>query len=240
MLTATVLFLNENTKKNKNLIEQLKSIMAPAIRRGRLTFSFKVISNADIAKTQKYGVTKFPAMILDKQPYNDIASIMNEIRNRIGQSKSEVAAKSEEEMLHEFQMGEFSNLKRDAAGNVIENGDETPDMGRALQEKMQSAMKQRADAARGYAGNKNADQAAYMPRQQTRRDDTQDLFDEPRQRPAAAPRSGPRPAAQPRDDNITQNDDVFGSITRTRSAAGEGDKDDMILRAMFDNNAGND
>jgi hypothetical protein len=238
MLTATVLFLNENTKKNKNLIEQLKSIMAPAIRRGRLTFSFKVISNADIAKTQKYGITKFPAMILDKQPYNDIASIMNEIRNRIGQSKGEVAAKSDEEMLHEFQMGEFSNLKRDAAGNVIENGDEAPDMGRALQEKMQSAMKQRADAARGYAGNKNADQAAYMPRQQTRRDDTQE--DEPRgsSRPAA-PRGGPRPAP-PREDNIAQNDDVFGSITRTRSAAGEGDKDDMILRAMFDNNAGND
>jgi hypothetical protein len=77
-----------------------------------------------------------------------------------------------------------------------------------------------------------------MPRQQTRRDDTQE--DEPRggSRPAP-PRGGPRPAP-PREDNITQNDDVFGSITRTRSAAGEGDKDDMILRAMFDNNAGND
>ena len=229
MLTATILFLNENSKKNKNLTDQLQSVLDPAVRRGRLTFNFKIIALADMEKAQKYGVTKFPAMLLNKKPYQEISAIMTEIRNRISQSRGEVSPKSEDEMLHDFQMGEFANLKRDAAGNIIDSEGDGPDAGHALQEKMQTAIKQRADAARGFAGNKYAEQPSYTPRQQTQRDD-HDIFDQGER---------PRPAP-PRGNNIAPVDDVFGSISRTRSAAGDGDKDDMILNAMFNNNLGSD
>jgi hypothetical protein len=229
MLTATILFLNENSKKNKNLTDQLQSILDPAVRRGRLTFNFKIIAPADAEKAQKYGVTKFPAMLINKKPYQEVSAIMTEIRNRIGQSRGEVAAKSEDEMLHDFQMGEFANLKRDAAGNIVDPEGDGHDSGHALQEKMQTAMKQRAEAARGFAGNKFAEQPSYTPQQQTRRDD-HDIFDHGER---------PRPAP-PRGNNVAPAGDVFDSIARTRSAEGASHDDDLILNAMFNNNLGSD
>jgi hypothetical protein len=229
--SATILFQDNKSKKNKNLIEQLENVLALAIKRGKLTFNFKIIDKVGAEKAKKYGINKYPAMLLDQKPYNEISQIMAEINNRIKRSTGEVAQKSDDEMLHEFQMGEFENLKRDAAGKIIEEDDQV-DNGHQLQQKMQAALQKRADAAREFIGNRGAEQQTARAPQ---RDDID--FDNHPQRPLQRPSTH-----QARPNNITNTDDVFSSIARTssRSNLGDNDKDDLILNAMFSNNVGSD
>lgn len=239
---ASIVFNDSASQFNKDLTDFLARNLETAIRKGGITFQFKIAKPADLAGLRQMGVKRLPAMLINNKPYVGVPDIIAEIRSRVKNSRQTAPEKSEEEVIRDYQMAALGNITKDAEGRLQVHDepekDETEDLMASFNREIQ-----RRGAAIGHGGGGEDDDEQPRarrppppnPSRTTDRDmgGDDDDDEEPRQPPARRPAP---PRQRPRDDNIDNPamDDAFESLRAIgRNATKEDAQDDQMMAALL-------
>lgn len=100
---AKIIFHNVNTKFNKDLTDFLERTIETANIRGRMIFTFQLVNNKELAQIKNQGITKLPAMIIEKRHILGVSSIIEDIQIRIKTSNAQLSAKTDDELIADYQ-----------------------------------------------------------------------------------------------------------------------------------------
>jgi hypothetical protein len=239
---ASIVFNDSASQFNKDLTDFLKRNLEKAIRNGGLSFQFKIAKPADLTQLRGMGVKRLPAMIIGKTPYVGVPEIIEEIRNRVKNSRQQAPEKSEEEIIRDFHMKALGNIKKDAEGKFQitdePDGDNQPDLMSAFNREIA-----RRGSAAGHSngGNNGEGEIDDRPRRKTpapARDQEQEMDDEERPQQQTTRRTHPGPPARmpQRPDNIDNPmmQDAFESLKRVgKHSTGEDMQDDAMMAALL-------
>lgn len=251
---ASIVFNDSASQFNKDLTDFLKRNLETAIRKGGLSFQFKITKPADLAGLRQMGVKRLPAMLINNKPFVGVPDIIAEIRARVKNSRNVAPEKSEDEIVREFQMAALGNITKDAEGRLQVHDEPEKDESESLMSAFNREI-QRRGATAGHGGGGDNDDDDPQPRMRrppppqpsrtTDRDmggdDDDDDDDQPRRRPQR-PRAPP-PRQQPRADNLDNPAmaDAFESLRAIgRNATKEDAQDDQMMAALLDRMGGGD
>ena len=236
--SASIVFNDSASQFNKDLTDFLGRNLEIAIRRGGLSFQFKIAKPADLSELRQMGVKKLPAMIINSKSYIGVPDIIAEIRSRVKNSKQVAPTKSEEEIINEYQMGElWGNATKDADGKIQLNDTPDEDDSDSLMANVNKEMARRGPSM-GYTANEDDDKQRMRrppaPPKPSRAAEQDMDEDEPTPRPKT--KNKPRPLQQ-RPDNIDNPGmaDAFASLNniRSRNATSEDARDDEMMAALL-------
>jgi len=240
MQSASIIFNDSASQFNKDLTEFLKRNLEVAIKRGQLSFHFKIAKPADLSQLREMGVRKLPAMLIEKTHYVGVPVIIEEIRRRVRNSKQVAPEKTEEEIIREFQMSALGNVKKDADGKF--KFDDDADKGDSESAGLMSAFN-REISRRGTTlstnkngsevnGPKNIEESAQKPSRNQINDFDDDSLPA---KPIIQKRAGPKPV--PRSDNIDNPsmNDAYESLKRIggKNTTSDDAQDDVMMTALL-------
>ncbi len=241
--SASIVFNDSASQFNKDLTDFLSRNLETAIRKGGITFQFKIAKPADLAGLRQLGVKRLPAMLINNKPYVGVPDIIAEIRSRVKNSRQTAPEKSEDEVIRDYQMQALGNITTDKEGKFQIHDepekDDTEDLMSAFNREIQ-----RRGAAAGHSSGGNNDDDEHprvrrpppgQPSRTTDRDmgGDDDDDDSPARQPA---KRAPPPRQQPRADNIDNPDmsDAFESLKSIgRNATKEDAQDDQMMAALL-------
>lgn len=234
VLQAASIIFNDNCSRfNKDLIDFLKRNIEIAIRKGGVTFQFKIAQTADLAGLRRKGIKALPAMVIADQNFVGVPDIVAELRKRVKNSTGEVATKSEDEIVNDYQMHElYNNVKKDAEGKLTAEPDDETNDGENLMAEFNKEIKKRGASAGHGDQDDNENQTRTRARKPSRAAEQDGDFeleqDEPTQR---------RPANRQRPDNLEADrmEDAFASLKKiSKGSKGEEATDDVMMAALLE------
>lgn len=237
MTVATIYFNDSASRFNKDLVDFLRRNIENAIRQGRLSFNFKIAQTGELADLRKSGIKRLPAMRIGNSISIGVPDIIKDIRTRVQTSKAPAVAKTEEEIVREYQMAAIGNVTKDADGKLVVHDQDEGDINKDdLQHKLQKEMERRGLAQNAAANGEPADRLAPKPppRPTDRRADRDNDYEETRP-PAQAGYATPRAPQRP--DNIDNPEmaDAMASLARVgRNATREDKEDDALMRTLLE------
>jgi hypothetical protein len=245
MTVATIYFNDSASRFNKDLVDFLRRNLEKAVRQGRLSFSFKIAQTNELADLRKSGIKRLPAMIIGKTTRIGVPDIIEEIRSRVQNSKAPAVAKTEEEIVREYQIAALGNIQKDADGKLVvhEDQNENEDMNKEdLQHRLQKEMERRGLSQGGAGTAEPADPLNRMrptppPRPPDRNADRDDDFEDRRPPPVTMGYAQPLNRPPPRADNIDNVGmaDAFAALNRVgRNATREDAADDALMRTLLE------
>jgi hypothetical protein len=238
--SASIVFNDTSSQYNKDLTDFLNRNLETAIRKGGLSFQFKIAKATDLAELRQMGVKKLPAMIINSKSFIGVPDIISEIRSRVKNSKHMAPVKSEEEVINDYQMSElWGNATKDANGIQIHDTpdeEETESLMAAVNKEMQ-----RRGPSMGYTQNEEDEEDKQRMRRpappkpsRVSENDMEDNEPAPPRRPV---QTNNRPTTPQRPDNIDNPAmaDAFESLNniRTRNATSEDARDDEMMAALL-------
>ncbi len=244
--SASIVFNDSASQFNKDLTDFLRRNIETAVRKGGITFQFKIAKPSDLAGLRRKGIKRLPAMTIGKNYYIGVPDIIGEIRKRVKTSRHEAAVKTEEEIVRDYQMSALGDIKKDAEGKFVINEEPEKDDSESLMSAFNREL-QRRGAAAGH-GNPDEDDEDRNRRQRPARpsrDVENDLEEEeeeerPRKRRPAARRDMPQ---QPRSDNLDNPGmaEAMDSLRRIgRHATGDDAQDDAMMATLLGRMGGGD
>lgn len=251
---ASIVFNDSASQFNKDLTDFLKRNLETAIRKGGLSFQFKIAKPADLAGLRQMGVKRLPAMLINNKPFVGVPDIIAEIRVRVKNSRNVAPEKSEDEIVREFQMAALGNITKDVKGRLQVHDEPENDESESLMAAFNREIQRRGTTA-GHGGGGDNDDDDPQPRMRrppppqpsrtTDRDmggdDDDDDDDQPRRRQQR--HRVPPPRQQPRADNLDNPTmaDAFESLRAIgRNATKEDAQDDQMMAALLDRMGGGD
>ena len=139
----TIIFNDNSSKYNRDLVDFLKRNIESAIIKGRITFNFKIAEMSELENLREKGITRLPAMTVDNEIYIGVPEIIDEIRKRIKTSKQKAVPKTDDEILTDYNFRALGDIKKDPTGKFIIKEDEDQDETLNLQAKMNSEVDRR-------------------------------------------------------------------------------------------------
>lgn len=238
--SASIVFNDSASQFNKDLTDFLKRNTETAIRKGGLTFHYKIAKPSDLAGLRRKGVKRLPAMMIGKNYYIGVPDIIGEIRKRVRNSNHEEPIKTEDEIVREYQMNALGNVKKDADGKFVINDEPEKDDNESLMAAFNREL-QRRGAAAGHGGNDDEEDARRVrPQKPARNVEHDDDYEEEEERPR--PRRQPQRPLQ-RADNLENPGmaDAMESLNRIRRhATGDDAQDDAMMEALLGRMGGGD
>jgi hypothetical protein len=241
---AKVIFNDSASKFNRDLVDFLKRNLETAIRRGRISFSFKIAETNELPQLRKQGIKRLPAMIFNNNIFIGVPDIIAEIRRSVKNSKTVAPVKSEEEIIRDFQMGVMGPVSKDAEGKLVIHDADTDDLKTEdIQAKVHAEIARRGiavDPAKAGTNPVRKMRQHPQPRQPDRdaeRDDEDDEDDDPKPRKRTQ-RAQPTEIPQmPRADNLSvpaHMADAMASLQRVgRTASAEDKRDDDMMATLL-------
>jgi len=138
----TIIFNDNSSKYNRDLIDFLRRNIENAIVKGRITFNFKIAEMSELESLREKGITRLPAMTVDNEIYIGVPEIINEIRKKIKTSKQKALPKTDDEILNDYNFRALGDVKKDPTGKFIIKEDEDTDE-LNLQSKMNAEVERR-------------------------------------------------------------------------------------------------
>ncbi len=227
---VTIIFNDSASQFNKDLTDYLNRNLSLAIKKGGLLFHFKIAKPKDLSDLRNKGIKRLPAMIINESYYIGVPDIVKEINFRIKSSTSEVAPKTEEEMIRSFQLNILGNPKINNDKDkkfVFDNDkddDDKDDDTKELTAKLNNEVKRRGinNVNTNLQGDRNMEnngQARNMNRNQTTESDDEDYA--------------------PRANNLRSDDNLQIAIANANAKHAENgeandQQDDAMLRNMLE------
>jgi hypothetical protein len=233
-VVASVVFNDSSSKFNKDLTDFFRRNLETAVRKGRMTFNFRIANTNELPDLRKKGIKRLPAMIIGRQdPFIGVPDIIAEIRRIVQTSKADAPTKTEDEIVRDYQLSALGDVKKDEKGHfVINDADDDNPKSDDLQAKAMAEMRRRGlDQSSGE--EREARMVGGVDRGTTRDTDTED------RRPA---RNAPMYGERPRQDNLASTTtidnpnmaDAFQSLKRIgRNATAEDKQDDDLVSIML-------
>jgi hypothetical protein len=246
---ASIIFNDSASQFNKDLTDFLRRNLETAIRKGRMTFVYRVAGAADLAELRAQGIKRLPAMTLANQTFIGVPDIIDEIRRRVKTSKSEAIEKSEDEIVRDYQMKALGDIKKDADGKFVINDEPEDNDDARLRADFQREIERRGssighdDKGGGTAERRLAKDPPPRPPARAREvdrddDDYDDRAPPKQQRQQHMPAM---PAMTQRVDNLANPGmgDALASLQRIgRHATGDDAKDDALMARLLERMGG--
>lgn len=227
LVPCVIIFNNSPSKFNKDLIDFLQRNLPKANVKGNMHFTFQIAKPNDLVALRNKGVKKLPVMFIASSTIVGVSDIIDEIRNRIKNTKNEAKIKSDDELIHDHQMNSmFDGAIRSTDGKMTfkdDNDAPDDDFARDLAANGQKEMNRRGITKQD---TNDHNQRVHQP---MRRDNVTQDYDEPIRRNSHN---------NQRNNNLTDNNDmsdVFQSIQNTKVAGKEAAQDDAMMAALFAN-----
>ncbi len=239
---ATLVFNDSASQFNKDLYDFLKRNLETAIRKGGLSFQFKIAKPSDLANLRQMNVKRLPAMLINNKPFVGVPNIIAEIRARVKNSRNLVPEKSDDEIVREFQIASLGNITKDAEGRLQVHDEPEQDESAALTAAFNREIQRRgATAGHGFADTEPGPRMTRPPPPNPSRTTDRDMGDDDYgvQNPPEnnRQRQAQRPSRQePRQDNLDNPDmaDAFESLRSIgRNTSAEDAKDDEMMAALL-------
>lgn len=238
---ANIIFNDSASRFNRDLIDFLKRNLDPAIKRGRISFNFKIAETNELPQLRQQGIKRLPAMILNNKPFIGVPDIIAEIRRVVKTSKSMAPPRSEDEVIRDYQLSVIGPVSKDAEGKLVVHDDDDEAKTDDLQSKIQAEMRRRGiqNEEENKPGNRlRPPPQPKQPDRMAQRDDEDDDEEETaaqnrRKRQNTRPQ---QPQQQQREDNLAAPHmaDAFASLNRVaRSATAEDRKDDDMMATLL-------
>jgi hypothetical protein len=225
---AELVFNDKPSKFNKDLTEFLKRNIETIVMKGQLKFRFKIAAAGDMHVLRDRGITHLPAMIIDKQNFVSVPSIIGELQKRVKTSRGVAPPKNDDEVVMEYLHKEIGDVKQDSEGRIMaENLDQEDEesVGNKLMDTFHQAVERRNTET-----PKNKRGMQPPPPQHPTRDMNADDDFGMHVRPPIA--NQPVRAGMPaRPDNIDQVGDPYRALGNIKS---EHKADDDMMRALLE------
>jgi hypothetical protein len=236
---ASIVFNDSASRFNKDLTDFLKRNLETAIRRGGMSFHFKIAKPADLSELRKMGVKRLPAMIINSTAFVGVPNIIEEIRKRVKTSQLEAPEKSEEEIIRDFHMKSL-DVKKDAEGKFQVNDEsEKEDVSTELQSSYNREISRRGASAG------HTEDADNKPKRNASRAHEHDMDDEAPQTRPQSQRANTQPPQQARGQQRPNNidnpmmADAHESLRRVgKTADGDDMQDDAMMEALLNRMGG--
>jgi hypothetical protein len=236
---ANIIFNDSASKFNRDLVEFLKRNIDIAIRKGRLSFSFKIAQPNELPGLRAKGITRLPAMTVGSKTFVGVPDIIEEIRKVVRTSKGTAPVKTEDEIVRDYQMSAIGRVTKDHEGKLVvhDNDDDvlkTEDLSAKVH---QEAQRRGLNKDGEYMGNQH-NRPTNTDRGAERDDDNYEAPMRPRQNDNTDRREiVTRMQTQPRADNLADNPgmgDAFDAMRRIgRTATGEDKQDDDMMATLL-------
>jgi hypothetical protein len=222
---ASIIFADSASRFNKDLTDYLQRNIETAIRRGGLSFIFKIARPSDISDLRQKGVKRLPAMLIDNVPYVGVPSIIQEIQKRIRTNKTVALEKTADEEVRDYHTQILGNIVKNAEGKLEvkdrDDDDDTETMSAQLQSKFNKEIQKRGNSIG------HGDVQSNQPSRQSTRDNDENNYNA---------RSNARPRAN--NINVPTNDDpmadAFASLKNiSKGASGEDAQDDALMGTLL-------
>lgn len=241
---ASIVFNDTASKYNQDLTQFLRRNLELAIRKGKLSFQFKIAKPVDITELRKMGVKRLPAMIIGQNSFIGVPNIIEEIRKRVKTSHTEAPEKSEDEIVRDFQMKALGKIKKDADGKLQVEEDE-PEADGENSTQLLSKLNQeiaRRGASIGHGDAEENTRARTVANRQPARNQERDADDDDMPN-VPPPRRQNAPAPTPmRPDNLDnpQMQDALESLQRIGGKHANKDdmQDDMMMATLLNRMGG--
>lgn len=243
---ASIIFNDSASQFNKDLTDFLRRNLETAIRKGKMTFVYRIAAAGDLAELRAQGIKRLPAMTLSNQTFIGVPEIIEEIRRRVKTSKSEAVEKSEDEIVRDYQMKALGDIKKDAEGKFVINDEPESDDKDRLMADFQREIERRGTAIGheekgGTAERRMARDPPPRPPARGRDVDRDDDYEE-RAPPRPQKQQQPKPPAfNQRIDNLANPGmgDALASLQRIgRHATGDDAKDDAMMARLLERMGG--
>ena len=219
---ASIIFADSASRFNKDLTDYLKRNIETAIRRGGLSFIFKIARPTDLSNLRQKGVKRFPAMLINDEPYVGVPAIIQEIQKRIRTNKTVALDKTADEEIRDYHTQILGNIVKNAEGKLeVKDRDDDDDketMSAQLQAKFNKEIQKRGNSI-GHGETQN-----NQPSRQATRDTEETNYNV---------RSNQRPRAN----NVNIDDpmaDAKESLRRiSKNATGEDAQDDALMGTLL-------
>ncbi len=220
---VTIIFNDSASQFNKDLTDFLNRNLSLAIKKGGMLFHFKIAKPKDLTDLRNKGIKRLPAMIINESYFIGVPDIIKEINIRIKSSTSEIAPKTEEEMIRSFQLNILGNPKinNDKDKKIVfddKDDDDKDDDSKELTAKLNNEVKRRGinnvnTNLQGDRHMENNGQARNLNRNQTTDSDDDEY--------------------SPRADNLQT---AIANANAKHAENGEANdlKDDEMLRSMLE------
>lgn len=246
---ASIIFNDSASQFNKDLTDFLHRNLETAIRRGGLSFQFKIAKPADLAELRQTGIKRLPAMLINSKPFVGVPNIIAEIRSRVKNAKNAAPEKSEDEIVREFQMASLGNITKDAEGRFQIHDEPETDESTSLMSDFNREI-QRRGATAGHGSKDNDENDDPQPRmirppppnpsratdRETGDGDSDDEDVAPRPKRRSPPLRAPLIKQPQRADNLDNPAmaDAFESLKAIgRNATKEDAQDDDMMKTLL-------
>jgi hypothetical protein len=221
--SASIIFADSSSRCNKDLTDYLQRNIEFAIRRGGLSFNFKIAKPSDTSNLRQRGIKRLPAMIIANTPYIGTPNIIHEIQNRIRTNKNIAAEKTDEETIRDYHTQVLGNIVKNADGKLEVKDNDNDDNSDTLPAQLQSKFNEEIQR-RGISTTSSNDTQKTQPSRQSTRDVGNTTYNRGNQRP----------------NNVASVDDAdpmaeaFESLKRvSKNAAGEEAQDDALMGTLL-------
>ena len=241
--SVSIVFNDSASQFNKDLTDFLQRNLEAAIRRGNMSFQFKIAKPADLPGLRQLGVKRLPAMLINNRPFVGVPEIIGEIRNRVKNSRTEAPGKTEEEIVREYQLQSLGNITKDADGKFQVPNDAEDNADGDLMASYNKEIQRRGMGGGGGGGNTDLDDIPQQrmgrvrqPSRDTDREHDDEDYDAPAPPRARQPPAHQRGRPAPRDDNLAnpRMADAMESLRNIgRNATGEDAQDDAMMAALL-------
>jgi len=119
--TAEIIFNNNQSKFNKDLIDFLKKNINVIIIRAQIKFRFLIVNPDEFDNLKSRGIARLPAMIFQKKNYVSVPDIVEELKNQVSNSKASAQPKTEEEVIQDYFKESLGDIKTDSEGKILVN-----------------------------------------------------------------------------------------------------------------------
>ena len=231
--SASIVFNDSSSQFNKDLTDFLKRNIEVAIKKGKLSFQFKIAKPADLSQLRNMGVKRLPVMLIGKIPFIGVPDIIEEIRRRVKTSTSDAAQKSEEEIIRDFQINALGNVKKDADGKFQINDDQEKDDNDSP-DLMAAFNKEISRRGNGTGNGKGSSKRSIQPPNPDRNQENE--FDDDHPVPPMRHNNPMQPKLPKRPDNLDNPSmsDAYESLKKvSKNATGDDMQDDVMMAALL-------
>lgn len=158
MPTPVVIVLNDNSSDfNKTLVSFLRENLKVAILKGGLRFDFKIVNKDNFNDLKDLGIKKLPALLVGEKIIMGVPDITTFITNKVRATNQKVVAKSDDELIREFQTEALGAIKKDSDGRLVvpkNDDDEEENMDDVLKNAAAKALAERQSKGMFVPGKK--------------------------------------------------------------------------------------
>jgi hypothetical protein len=221
--SASVIFADSSSRFNKELTDYLHRNIENGIRRGCLSFNFKIARPADLPGLRQKGVKRLPAMLIGNKPFVGVPAIIQEIQTRIKTSKTVAAGRTDDEIVRDYHTKVLGNVVKNAEGKLeVKDKDDDDDID-TLPAQLQAKFNKEIQKRGKSIGHDETQQATQTQpsRRMTQDNDEYNYNARPNKR----------------QNNINSNDhmaDAHESLQRiSRGATGDDAQDDALMGTLL-------